>query len=75
MNIFVHLLGAWFATQAASGRYPRPVALGIGMLVSRLGAPATLFALAGYALTRLKEDGAFDGLAITGKRARPRQKR
>ena len=34
--------------------------LGTDMLVSRLGAPATAFAMAGYGLMRLKEAGAFE---------------
>ncbi|MCA0421454.1 MAG: hypothetical protein LCH80_22415 [Proteobacteria bacterium] len=60
MKLMVHALGAWFAVEAASGRYPRPVAVGLTMLVSRLGAPATVFAMAGYGLMRLKESGAFE---------------
>ncbi|WP_293810024.1 hypothetical protein [uncultured Bosea sp.] len=68
MKLMVHALGAWFAIEAASGRYPRPVAVGLTMLVARLGAPATAFALAGYGVMRLKEAGAFE-------RARPRTRR
>ncbi len=60
MKLMVHALGAWFAIEAASGRYPRPVAVGLTMLVSRLGAPATALAMAGYGLMRLKEAGAFE---------------
>ncbi len=68
MKLVVHALGAWFAVEAASGRYPRPIAVGLTMLVSRLGAPATAFAMAGYGLMRLREAGAFE-------RARPRPRR
>jgi hypothetical protein len=32
------------------------------MLVTRLGAPATAFAVAGYWLKRMQEAGAFEGL-------------
>ena len=68
MKLLVHALGAWFVVEAASGRYPRPIAVGLTMLVSRLGAPATAFAMAGYGLLRLKEAGAFE-------RAQPRTRR
>jgi len=70
LKLFVHGLGAWFAIEAASGRYPRPIAVGLTMLVSRLGAPATLLAVAGYGLERLREAGAFER-----RPARPRQRR
>lgn len=60
MKLMVHALGAWFAVKAASGRYPRPVAVGLTMLVARLGAPATALAMAGYGLLRLREAGAFE---------------
>lgn len=60
MKLMVHALGAWFAVEAASGRYPRPVAVGLTMLVARLGAPATALAMTGYGLLRLKEAGAFE---------------
>lgn len=61
LKLFVHGLGAWFAIEAASGRYPRPLAVGLTMLVSRLGAPATAFAMAGYGLKWLRDAGAFEG--------------
>lgn len=61
MNLLVHALGAWLATEAASGRYPRPVAVGLAMLVSRLGAPTAALALAGFAFKKLREGGAFEG--------------
>jgi hypothetical protein len=62
MNFLVHALGAWVATEAASGRYPRPVAIGLAMLVSRLGAPTAALTLAGFVLKQLNEAGAFDSL-------------
>jgi hypothetical protein len=62
MNLLVHALGAWIAAEAASGRYPRPVAIGLTMLIARLGAPTALMALAGFALKRLNDAGAFDSL-------------
>jgi hypothetical protein len=62
MSLFVHALGAWFATEAASGRYSRPVAVGIAMLVSRLGAPAAALTLAGLAYKKLRDEGAFEHL-------------
>jgi len=62
MNLFVHMLGAWFATEAASGRFSRPVAVGIAMLVSRLGAPAAALTLAGLAYKKLRDEGAFERL-------------
>lgn len=61
LKLFVHGLGAWFAVEAASARYPRPLAVGLTMLVSRLGAPATAFAMAGYGLKWLRDAGAFEG--------------
>lgn len=61
IRLLVHGLGAWFAVEAASGRYPRPIAVGLTMLVARLGAPATAFAMAGYGLKRLRDAGAFEG--------------
>ena len=73
MKLLVHGLGAWFAVEAASGRYPRPVAVGLTMLVTRLGVPATAFAMVGYGLKRLQEAGAFEGrqsrAAVTRRRA------
>ncbi len=62
MKLLVHGLGAWFAVEAASGRYPRPIAVGLTMLVTRLGAPAMALAMAGYGFKRLQEAGAFEGL-------------
>jgi len=62
MNLLVHALGAWFATEAASGRYSRPVAVGIAMLVSRLGAPTAALALAGLVYKKLRDEGAFQKL-------------
>ncbi len=72
MKLLVHALGAWFAVEAASGRYPRPIAVGLTMLVSRLGAPATVLALAGYGLKRLQEGGAFETRSARIRR-RPRR--
>jgi hypothetical protein len=60
MNLLVHALGAWFATKAASGSYSRPVAVGIAMLVSRLGTPTAVLALAGLAYKKLRDEGAFE---------------
>lgn len=67
MRLLVHALGAWVAAEAASGRYSRPVAVGLTMLVSRLGTPTAMMALACFAAKRLDEAGAFDELR------RPRQ--
>ncbi|PZU90843.1 MAG: hypothetical protein DI527_13605 [Chelatococcus sp.] len=47
------------AAQAADGRYPRPVAVGLSMLIARLGTPTVMIALAGLALKKLDEAGAF----------------
>lgn len=60
MKLLVHALGAWFATKAASGAYSRPVAVGIAMLVSRLGTPTAMLALAGLAYKKLRDEGAFE---------------
>jgi hypothetical protein len=60
MNLLVHAAGAWIAAEAASGRYPRPVAVGLSMLVSRLGAPTAMMTLMAFAFKRLNEAGAFD---------------
>ena len=62
MNLIVHALGAWFATEAASGRYSRPVAVGIAMLVSRLGAPTAALTVAGLIYKKLRDEGAFERL-------------
>ncbi|MBN9457463.1 MAG: hypothetical protein J0I54_12615 [Bosea sp.] len=62
MKLLVHAIGAWVTVEAASGRYPRPLAIGLTMLVSRLGAPTAALAVAGFALKRLDEAGAFDSL-------------
>lgn len=60
MKLLVHLVGAWAASEVATGRYPKPVALAIGALVARLGPPTALLALAGYAIDSLNKAGAFD---------------
>ena len=65
MRLLVHALGAWITVEAASGRYPRPLAIGLTMLVSRLGAPTAALALAGFALKRLDEAGAFANLRVS----------
>jgi hypothetical protein len=62
MRLLVYLVGAWVAAEAASGRYPRPLSLILSALVLRLGPPTTLMALAGCALQKLHEGGAFDRL-------------
>ena len=62
INLFVHAAGAWIAAEAASGRYPRPVAVGLSMLVSRLGAPTAALTVLAFAFKRLNEAGAFDGV-------------
>jgi hypothetical protein len=59
MRLLVHLVGAWVASEAASGRYPRSLSLGMQLLVSRLGPQTALMALAGYAIQSLNEGGAF----------------
>ncbi|CAH1679355.1 conserved hypothetical protein [Hyphomicrobiales bacterium] len=81
LKLLVHGLGAWFAIEAASGRYPRPVAVGLTMLVSRLGAPATALAMAGYGVKWLKDAGAFENWQAARERprraasAKPRHRR
>ena len=59
MRVLVHLVGAWVASEAASGRYPQPLSLGLQLLVSRLGPQTALMALAGYAIQSLNEGGVF----------------
>lgn len=73
MNLLVHALGAWFAAEAASGRYSRPVAVGIAMVVSRLGAPTALLALAGLAYKKLRDEGAFERVAAPAVERRARR--
>jgi hypothetical protein len=63
MNFIVHALGAYLAAGAASGRYPRPVSVGIAMLVARLGTPAIALTLAGLVYKKLNEEGAFQKLS------------
>lgn len=75
MNLFVHALGAWFATEAATGRYPRPVAVGIAMLVSRLGAPTAALTLAGLIYKKLRDEGAFERTEAPAPRRRSTAKR
>ena len=72
MNLLVHAAGAWIAAEAASGRYPRPVAVGLSMLVSRLGAPTAAMTLLAFVFKRLNEAGAFEGVkaAVPPKRRR-----
>jgi hypothetical protein len=60
MRLLVNALGAWVAVRAAEGQYSRPVAIGLAMLVSRMGPGAVALTLAGYGLKRLDEAGAFD---------------
>lgn len=67
MRLLVHLVGAWVASEAASGRYPRPLSLGLQLLVARLGPQTALMALAGYALQSLNEGGAFGSPLRGGK--------
>lgn len=69
MRLLVHLVGAWVASEAASGRYPRPLSLGLQLLVARLGPQTALMALAGYALQSLNEGGAF-GSPLRGRKPR-----
>jgi len=68
MNLLVHAVGAWVASEAASGRYPRPVAVALSMLVSRLGAPTAAMTLLAYTVKQLNNAGAFRGLKNTSGR-------
>lgn len=70
MRLLVHLVGAWVASEAASGRYPRPLSLGMQLLVSRLGPQTALMALAGYAIQSLNEGGAFGPRGIPARKRR-----
>lgn len=63
MNLLVSAVGAWIASEAAGGRYPRPVAVGLAMLVSRMGAPTAALTLLAFGLKRLHQAGAFEKLA------------
>lgn len=72
MNLLVHAVGAYIAAEAAAGRYPRPVAVGLGMLVSRLGTPTLAIALMGYALKQLNDGGAFAQSAAASRVRRRR---
>ncbi|WP_376987374.1 hypothetical protein [Bosea sp. R86505] len=72
MNLLVHAVGAWIAAEAASGRYPRPVAVGLAMLVSRLGAPTAMMTLAAFAFKRLNQAGAFERLKTGAAESRRR---
>ncbi|MDP3256575.1 MAG: hypothetical protein Q8S58_07300 [Bosea sp. (in: a-proteobacteria)] len=72
MNLLVHAVGAWIAAEAASGRYPRPVAVGLSMLVSRLGAPTAMMTLAAFAIKRLNQAGAFERLKAAPDASRRR---
>ncbi len=60
MRLLVNALGAYAAVRAAEGQYSRPVAVGLAMLVARMGPGAVALTLAGYGLKRLDEAGAFD---------------
>lgn len=68
MKLLVHLVGAWAASEVATGRYPKPVALAIGALVARLGPPTAMLALAGYAIDSLNKAGAFDRRAPAARK-------
>lgn len=74
MRLLVHLLGGWIASEAAEGRYPRPVAVGLAMLVSRLGPPTIAMTLAALVFKRLREGGAFEQL-LPPKRGTPTRRR
>ena len=71
MRLLVHLVGAWVAAEAASGRYPRPVAVGLAMLVSRLGPPTIAATLLTLAVKRLHEGGAFDNVLAPSRHRAP----
>ncbi len=76
MNLIVHVAGAWIAAEAASGRYPRPVAVGLSMLVSRLGAPTAAMTLMAFAFKRLNDAGAFEAIkALPAKSRRAPRRR
>lgn len=62
MKLLVHAVGAWIAVEAASGRYPRPVAVGLSMLVSRLGTPTAVMTVVAFAIRQLNAAGAFERL-------------
>ncbi|KRE11184.1 hypothetical protein ASE63_20960 [Bosea sp. Root381] len=68
MNLLVHAVGAWIAAEAASGRYPRPVAVALSMLVSRLGAPTAAMTLLAFAVKQLNDAGAFRAVKSTPPR-------
>lgn len=72
MNLLVHAVGAWIAAEAASGRYPRPVAVGLSMLVSRLGAPTMAMTVMALAFKRLNKAGAFERLKTPATESRQR---
>lgn len=73
MRLLVHLFGGWIASEAASGRYSRPVAVGLAMLVSRLGSPAIAVTLGALVFKRLREGGAFERLLPPKRRASGRR--
>lgn len=76
MNLLVHAVGAWIASEAASGRYPRPVAVGLSMLVSRLGTPTAVMTVLAFAIKHLNEAGAFERLKTApAARRRPIRRR
>jgi hypothetical protein len=76
MNLLVHAVGAWIAAEAASGRYPRPVAVGLSMLVSRLGAPTAAMTLLAFAIKQLNDAGAFRSIkGPPARRTRPLPRR
>ncbi len=70
MNLLVHAVGAWIAAEAASGRYPRPVAVGLSMLVSRLGAPTMAMTVMALVFKRLNDAGAFERLKTSASDSR-----
>jgi hypothetical protein len=74
MKFFVHALGAWFAAGAASGRYSRPVTIGIAMLVARLGTPTLALMLGSLIYKKLRSEGAFERLQTVPAR-KPRTAR
>ncbi|AOO82665.1 hypothetical protein [Bosea vaviloviae] len=70
MKFFVHALGAWFAAEAAAGRYSRPVTIGIAMLVARLGTPTLALMLGSLVYKKLHSEGAFARLQTAPARRR-----
>ena len=54
MRLMVHFIGLWVARDIAEGRYPKPLALPLGVLIARLRTPPLAIALFSFVLFEMQ---------------------